>query len=267
MKKLQVEKIQKIYSIVIGVFVVAMGIAIVCVAADIYYSGQGTDVLFSRENVGERLQMLAIPLILLIGAIALGAVFPAYNMTAKYHTEDALHIILEKPASCEDVKYRATEQEYKKLTNAKYIVMGIKVCALLGCTIAELCYLLNAANFSGTDITAEMLSMTKNVLPFILITFVVLIAATIGNAVISRRQLNTLKTLIKFGNGITQDNCEIHGITRIKQFFASDVILIVIRVIVLVVGVTFIILGTVNGGAHDVLVKAINICTECIGLG
>ena len=29
----------------------------------------------------------------------------------------------------------------------------------------------------------------------------------------------------------------------------------------------FIVLGTFNGGLHDVLVKAINICTECIGLG
>lgn len=25
--------------------------------------------------------------------------------------------------------------------------------------------------------------------------------------------------------------------------------------------------GVINGGLHDVLVKAINICTECIGLG
>lgn len=29
----------------------------------------------------------------------------------------------------------------------------------------------------------------------------------------------------------------------------------------------FIILGVMNGGARDVLIKAINICTECIGLG
>ena len=28
-----------------------------------------------------------------------------------------------------------------------------------------------------------------------------------------------------------------------------------------------IIFGIINGGARDVLIKAINICTECIGLG
>ena len=31
--------------------------------------------------------------------------------------------------------------------------------------------------------------------------------------------------------------------------------------------VLFIVLGVLNGGLHDVLVKAIHICTECIGLG
>ena len=39
------------------------------------------------------------------------------------------------------------------------------------------------------------------------------------------------------------------------------------RVAILCLGVLFIILGVMNGGARDVLVKAINICTECIGLG
>nr|WP_251616997.1 CD1871A family CXXC motif-containing protein [Pumilibacter muris] len=31
--------------------------------------------------------------------------------------------------------------------------------------------------------------------------------------------------------------------------------------------VSFIIAGIFNGGARDVLIKAVNICTECIGLG
>lgn len=39
------------------------------------------------------------------------------------------------------------------------------------------------------------------------------------------------------------------------------------RIAVLGLGVLFILWGVLNGGAKDVLVKAINICTECIGLG
>ena len=40
-----------------------------------------------------------------------------------------------------------------------------------------------------------------------------------------------------------------------------------IQAAVFVAAVLLIIAGIVNGGALDVLVKAINICTECIGLG
>ena len=39
------------------------------------------------------------------------------------------------------------------------------------------------------------------------------------------------------------------------------------RISILVIAVIFIITGIYNGGAEDVFNKAINICTECIGLG
>jgi len=35
----------------------------------------------------------------------------------------------------------------------------------------------------------------------------------------------------------------------------------------MILSVVLIVLGIANGGLWDVLVKAINICTECIGLG
>ena len=41
----------------------------------------------------------------------------------------------------------------------------------------------------------------------------------------------------------------------------------VARAVVGVTAITFILVGIFNGGANDVLIKAINICTECIGLG
>ena len=33
------------------------------------------------------------------------------------------------------------------------------------------------------------------------------------------------------------------------------------------IALLFILIGIINGGMKDVLIKAINICTECIGLG
>lgn len=37
--------------------------------------------------------------------------------------------------------------------------------------------------------------------------------------------------------------------------------------LLLAAALVFILLGVMNGGARDVLIKAVNICTECIGLG
>ena len=39
------------------------------------------------------------------------------------------------------------------------------------------------------------------------------------------------------------------------------------RIVILFVALFFGVYGLLNGGAADVLTKAINICTECIGLG
>lgn len=47
----------------------------------------------------------------------------------------------------------------------------------------------------------------------------------------------------------------------------SEKAVTIARLTILSIGILFIILGVVNGGSRDVLVKAINICTECIGLG
>ena len=47
----------------------------------------------------------------------------------------------------------------------------------------------------------------------------------------------------------------------------NSILLLCARIVVGVTAVVFIIVGALNGGANDVLIKAINICTECIGLG
>lgn len=48
---------------------------------------------------------------------------------------------------------------------------------------------------------------------------------------------------------------------------ADKIILLCTRIAVGGLAIAFIIAGALNGGASDVLTKAINICTECIGLG
>jgi hypothetical protein len=65
---------------------------------------------------------------------------------------------------------------------------------------------------------------------------------------------------------------ETHSEQRSTSFLASlskneGHTVLLVRVIIFAVAVTFIILGIFNGGMADVLGKAVRICTECIGLG
>ena len=52
-----------------------------------------------------------------------------------------------------------------------------------------------------------------------------------------------------------------------KERAISRPIVLGARIAVFILALFFLIEGITNGGASDVLIKAINICTECIGLG
>lgn len=262
------EKIRYLYAIAIGVFVVAMGIAFICVAADIYYSGGATQGAFTQEVVVKRLQHLAIPFIILIGAIAVGAVFPLFTVRMKPTKEHAVKLLSEKlPSGGEGEEYEAAEKNYKKLRNIRLYVWAGECAVLLGCTVAVLVYMLNTSHFLSENITGEIFAMVKNVLPWIAVAFVTLVGVAVANGYIAGKQVKELKALIKYGNREPRENGEPEWVLKAKKALSSDITLWVARGIVFAVAVTFIILGIVNGGANDVLIKAINICTECIGLG
>lgn len=52
-----------------------------------------------------------------------------------------------------------------------------------------------------------------------------------------------------------------------KDAALSDRMSGILRYGILLIGAALVIWGAVNGSLYDVLVKSINICTECIGLG
>ena len=69
------------------------------------------------------------------------------------------------------------------------------------------------------------------------------------------------------GEGEKEESEVETALKEIKTVANNRITVWVVRGIVIVIGVSFIIAGALNGGADDVVTKAINICTECIGLG
>ena len=282
------EKFRLLYSIFLGVFTVAVGIAVICVAADIYYSGKGTGVVYTREIVGDRLLKLAIPIIFLIAAIIFGAIFPLYQVKAKRRPEDTLKKLKDKiPQSGSSEEFSAAQAAYKKATTVRLVAYLAALAVVLVSVVMTLVYLVDTAHFAGEEITEEIFAMVGYILPWLAAAFGAMIAATVVCGVFAERKVSAAKTMIKTGDRSGEKGAPETAVeTRAKAIFQSPALAWVGRTVaavksawnkpafvwavrgaLFVIAVVFIVLGIVNGGANDVLIKAINICTECIGLG
>lgn len=260
------ELIRKIYTIVLSVFIVATGIALICVASVIYYSGGAQQGAYTREIVVKWLTYLAIPLIILIGAVAAGAIFPLIEGRAKMRNEDALKLLSKKIPTGGDEEFDKADQKFKTLGMWRLVVWCVTGEIILASVIAVLCYVFDTAHFLGDDFTDAILQMAKNILPWIAVSFAVLIAAAVVNGVLSGKQLNEAKTMIKHGDGVAEVR-KAGAVAAVKNVLSHNITLWVVRGIVLVLVVTFILLGIFNGGARAVMVTATELCKACIGIG
>lgn len=262
------EKVRRIYAIVLSVLIVATSIALICVAADIYYSGKGTDLIYSPVIVADRLKKLAIPLLIVIAAIIAGALFPLYEVKAKRSSEETLRKLQRRmPKEGEGEEFASAQQAYRKMKITKIAVWCSGIAVALAGSITVLVYLCIAEHFAGNDFTAHILNLVKVAIPCTVVALGVFIAASYVNGYCSKKQVEAIKTMIRFGSKEVELPIELKALDKVNKVASHDITLWVVRGVVFALAVVFIILGILNGGARDVLVKAINICTECIGIG
>ena len=258
------EKIRRIYAIVLSVLIVATSIALICVAADIYYSGAG----YSSEIVANRLKMLAIPLMIVIAAIIAGALFPLYETKAKRTSEETLRKLQRRiPKEGEGEEFAAAKKAYRKMKITKIAVWSSGIAVALAGSIIVLVYLCIAEHFAGSDYSAHILNLVKVALPCAVIALGVFIAASYVNGYCAKQQVEHMKTMIRYGSKEVELPLELKVLDKVNKVATHDITLWVVRGVVFTLAVVFIILGILNGGARDVLIKAINICQECIGIG
>ena len=121
------------------------------------------------------------------------------------------------------------------------------------CVLSCLPYMLNRANFTSWELEGVMGQMLLHVGPWVLMAFGALSAAAVICERSILRELDALKAAPKAAPAPAA--AEKRSLTP------------AVRLMLLGAALLFIVLGVMNGGLYDVLVKAINICTECIGLG
>lgn len=120
------------------------------------------------------------------------------------------------------------------------------------CVGMSLIFLLNRDNFISWDLELVMGQMLVHTLPWIIVGFVAVIAA----AFVCRRSIEREIALLRGISG-----------NKMPDVPSGTSLLRYVRIVLYVLAVILIVEGIGNGGMRDVLIKAINICTECIGLG
>jgi hypothetical protein len=133
------------------------------------------------------------------------------------------------------------------------------------CMIPVLIYLLNPAHFAQSSqegLEQVIGSMVLHILPWIVIGFGFLISSTIQQERCMKRECEAASARSK-----EEKEAGISPAGPDKPEGMSEEKLKKIRLVVLALAIIFIIAGIANGNMHAVMVKAINICTECVGLG
>ncbi|MDE6504505.1 MAG: hypothetical protein K2L42_01395 [Clostridia bacterium] len=272
---MKAKQVRLYYGIFLSAFTCVMGVLFIVQAVSILADGGWIQGAFTREIVAERLFPISIPfyiwIVAVIAGLILSVIFPvkvgSVNKVSERVTQKRLSARLpqgEGEDYNKQIKQIATEKR------SRTIVYSVCAALCFASAIACAVYLLTPANYTASSINGAMLNMLINAGPWILVAF----AACIGMALYEKfsllREITVLKALISSnkGNPVIKADVSIPAaLVKFKKVLASKYTVWSIRGGVAVIAITFIFLGIFNEGARDVLVKAINICTECIGLG
>jgi len=253
------ELINKIYNIIFTIFTIILGFLFILFTCTIYYSAKnsGSYQIYNVEIISKYWGYLIIPVILWILLIIFGIVFYfIFPLKKKINKPDEIETYykLKKRIPLNDEKYLEQLNLINKERKIRSIVfIGISLVCLLF-MILPAKYLFNFDNFSSNK-PIEAINMATNVFPWIIGAFILFAAYLFYFSISIKKELSIIREILKTYKGKPVNNKKDYSlITNIT------------RIGILVVGITFLIIGIVNGGPSEVLDKAIKICMECIGI-
>lgn len=258
------------YGIIFGVFTVIVGALFIWQVLWLYFTGTAEGFVgnpFTRERVAAALSKIDLFFWLWIALIVVGfvlwEVFPVKQRQRKI-CPDLQYARLNKrmPQTAPE----GTGGEFAQIAQFKTVVFALKCAAwsLFGIAcVYGIIYLCIPSNFPNKNVTAEILNMVKHICPCVFAGLLVICGAGIYEKFAVKAVLPAVQKVTKgqkpqAGNGALQ---------TVSGVFDNKWVVLGIRIAVAVIAVAFIIWGALNGSALTVFIKAINICSECIGLG
>lgn len=247
-------RFHKIYAFVTGT---AAGIAGVCLmVACVGIWGAG-DTPFSPGSVQAAFTPISVPVYLCLALVLGGMVLDTISPSAKeqLRAPRQVYVLLKRqlqksdlricgPALSKDIQTQKQRMRRCAILNA--VIPGLLALIFLG-------YALNPGNFVTEDPTGSVIRAMYILLPC-------LAAALVCCLVLRNMLLNAAEKLIVLLKQAPQ--CVGGSPAPVKKNWIP-----MLRCLLIVAAIAMIAYGSLSGGTTDVLAKAVNICTECVGLG
>ena len=268
----KLRKVHLIYGIVLSVIIIVTGICFIVSCIDIYKSGMRP---FTYESISAHFMAIIVPVVLCIVGIVGGMVvscFPLEKPKIKGFIDTG--ITLKKMTAKIDISKCDAEAQSKITRERKIRKYSNYLCidAIVVSLAISLIYVLNKSNFPAIDINAEMVNAMLFVIPCAIVSIASIYANVMICTASTVRELEVVKQALRSGQQSNKPTTAAGGpppltVTGGYVSGQNEKILLGARLTIFVLAVAFIVIGIFNGGMADVLQKAINICTECIGLG
>lgn len=244
---------QRIRGIVISLGILTAALCLMGACGYLLFSGGG----FSREAVAHAFRSVSLPVYLGLGLAVLGFLLDIFQprKRERLYASRQDWLILRRlrestdHAGC-DAGLRA---DILRERRGQRMRKGILLVPVTLCCAAFAWYLLSGDPFSREDINSSVLGCMGVLIPGLALCLGWSLAVVRKNAESCRREIGLLKQVAAPGKSAPKP-----PLARTNR---------ILRYSLLGLAVSMLLWGFLSGGAADVLTKAINICTECIGLG
>lgn len=252
--------VSRLLKILLTVSIITAGVALIYGCLTIYFTGDHT---YSREIVAEVFARINIPVYICLGLLAVSII---YNLILYFLSDSGKE---KSPKTLLSAKTRLKLLSSKKDFNSleedtasaintlhtkRRLINILQSLITLASSVYFLCYALKSSHFT-TDINASVISAMWILLPCLGVILAVSVAGELLRSKSYTDELELIKKLPSEANTSSED--------APKKVNAS----LIFRLSLLAIALGALVYGFLTGGIADVLTKAVNICTECIGLG
>ena len=258
MQEEKIIRIRRIYSILLSIMIAIAGVCFMVACGYIYFSA-GDGQIYTPDIIAGIFKKIAIPVYLCLAMVIVSFIIEWFIplQEKKKKPDKPYAFLLQKLQDTKELSELDSDSHafVLSLRDFRRRSIIIRNFLLAISSLAFLTYALNGTNFDSTDINGSMIRAFLVLCICMVIPFVASIISIHRCDKSMQREIELLKNAPTMHTQKAEPKSNRSGVLQS------------IQIVGLVFALTLIIIGLFTGGTADVLTKAINICTECIGLG